>query len=57
MMINLYKFMIVDNDGKELEDPIMVRTTSVFVTKQYLLDRYKAKYGEGNFKVKYTSKV
>lgn len=56
-MINLYKFMIVDNDGKELEDPIMVRTTSVFVTKQYLLDRYKAKYGEGNFKVKYTSKV
>lgn len=56
-MINLYKFMIVDNDGKELEDPIIVRTTSVFVTKKYLLDRYKGKYGEGNFKVKYTQKV
>lgn len=50
------KFFIVDKDGKQLEDPIMVHTTSPFAVKNYLLDRYSKKYGEGNFKVKYTSK-
>lgn len=51
------KFFIVDNDGKQLEDPIMVHTTSPFAVKNYLLNRYSKKYGEGNFKVKYTSKI
>ena len=51
-----FKFMIVDNDGKELEAPITIRTTSVYAAKKYLINKYNGKYGEGNFKVKYTSK-
>ena len=48
------KFFIVDLEDKELEDPIVVYTSSAIAVKNYLLRRYAAKYGEGNFKVKYT---
>lgn len=50
------RFFIVDLNDKQLEEPITVYASSALAVKNYLLRKYAAKYGEGNFKVKYTSK-